>query len=462
MQDLPDFILEFARAIDDAGGRALLVGGTVRDRLLGTKSEDFDFEIYHLDIDRLESALAPFGKISTIGRAFGVLMVHGYDVDFSVPRKDNKIGRTHKDFRCEFDPDMSFADAARRRDLTINSMGVDPLNGQVFDPYGGAEDLRAGRLRATDRDTFTEDPLRALRVAQFIARLEFEADEELRELCSSMDLSDLPGERLWAEFQKLLLLGKQPSLGLEFLRSAALLKFFPELEALVGVPQDATWHPEGPVWEHTLMVVDEAALLRTGDLNEDLLLMYGALCHDLGKPATTFTDEEGRVRSPNHADEGLLPTETFMQRLRAPHDLVRQVQAVVRHHLAPALLTRQNASPRAYRRLARKLGEAGVSTTQLERVARADHFGRHTPDALARVDQSGPAFLAEVERLEIECQAEPPVVQGRHLMARGLAPSAHFKVLLDRCREIQEETGSKDPEEILVRYESEFGALSDS
>ncbi|MFT7484593.1 MAG: tRNA nucleotidyltransferase (CCA-adding enzyme) [Candidatus Paceibacteria bacterium] len=462
MGELPHIIPEFARAIAKAGGRALLVGGCVRDRFLGADSEDHDLEVFGLDLDTLESTLAAFGKVITVGRSFGVLMVQGHEIDFSVPRQDNKIGRTHKDFRCEFDPNMSFEEAARRRDLTINSMGLDPLTEELFDPHGGQGDLREKRLRATDVQTFPEDPLRALRVAQFLARFEFEPDAELHTLCSQSDLLELPGERLWGELKKLLLLSPRPSLGLDFLRTTDLLRFFPELKSMVGVPQDATWHPEGPVWDHTLMVVDEAAKLRTDDEQEDLLLMYGALCHDLGKPLTTFTDEEGRVRSPNHSDKGVPPTESFLERLRAPHQFVDRVCALVRHHLAPALLTQPEVTPRAYRRLARRLGEAGVSMLQLERVARADHLGRTTPEALAREYAAGPKFLAESARLQIEMEPEPAVVQGRHLLERGLQAGPHFALILERCREIQEETGSRTPGVVLTRYEADFGALQDT
>ncbi len=460
MDTLSPTIRDFAETIRGAGGRALLVGGFVRDRLLGRESKDYDFEVYGLEMDELERVLSRFGEVITVGRAFGVLRVKGFDIDFSVPRKDNKIGKLHTDFRCEFDPHMSFDEAARRRDLTINSIGWNPLTGEYLDPYRGREDLAHGRLRATDRATFEEDPLRAVRVAQFRARFELEPDPELVALCREADLDDLSGERLWDEFKKLLLKSRRPSLGFEFLREAELLRFFPELEALDGCEQDAIWHPEGDVWVHTLMVLDEAAALRIGDEEEDLVLMFGALCHDFGKPATTFVDDDGRVRSPNHEAVGEAPTREFMARMRAPHRLTDRVVALVVYHLAPAMLPRQGATPRAYRRLARKLGEADVSIELLARVARADHFGRHTPDALARENPSGEAFLERARELAVEAKPDPDVVLGRHLIERGLKPGRHFRPILDRCREIQDETGLREVEAILELYAREFGPLS--
>lgn len=447
--DLDPDIERFAHAIREAGGRAILVGGFVRDLLLGHASKDVDLEVYGLELAALERLLARFGEVIAVGRAFGVLKVKGYDFDVSVPRRDNKIGKRHRDFRVEVDPNLSFDEASKRRDLTINSIGLDPLTREILDPHGGRRDLVARRLRATDRLTFAEDPLRALRVAQFLARFEMTPDDELFELCREADLRDLSPERLWDEFRKLLLKAERPSLGLEFIEKTGLIRFFPELEAMVDCPQDAIWHPEGTVWVHTLMVVDRAAGLKIGDPEEDLLLMYGALCHDLGKPDTTFTDEEGRVRSPNHEALGVEPTERFLARVRAPKAFTEKVGLLVRYHLAPATFPKQSARPKAYRRLARKLGAADVPLLLLARVARADHFGRTTPDALAGEYPAGEEFLAKIDALHIGDEPEPDAVLGRHLIARGLTPGRHFRGILEACRELQDDRGWTDPDQIL-------------
>ncbi len=445
-------IIEFLTAFQKAGGRGVLVGGLIRDLLLGVESKDYDIEIFGLTMDQLEEILTPFGEVIAVGKSFGVLRVKGYDIDFSIPRRDNKIGKGHRGFRMEFDPQMSFTDAARRRDLRLNSISWDPLADELIDPFEGIQDLKQERLRATDSNTFSEDPLRGLRVAQFAARLEMQPDDELMKLCSELDLSDLSGERLWGEFHKLLLKAKAPSIGFEVMRVTGMLKYFPELLAMVGVPQDPLWHPEGTVWEHTLMVVDEAAKARTGDVNDDLVLMYSALCHDLGKPATTFTDDEGRIRSPNHEPEGVAPTVEFLERLRAPNFLVEQVSVIVRYHLAPAQYIQGGATAKAYRRLARKFSQAGSNLQMLYRLARADHFGRTTPDALAREFPAGEAFLKAAMDLNVEESSDPDVVLGRHLIQRGYKPGPEFGPILDRCREIQDETGWTDSDQILEAY----------
>jgi tRNA nucleotidyltransferase (CCA-adding enzyme) len=448
-------LVEIARGIAADGGRALVVGGYVRDRLRGEESKDYDVEVFGLDLPALERALGRFGEVIAVGRAFGVLQIKGLTIDFSLPRRDSKVASGHKGFEVAFDPGLDFASAASRRDLTINSIGLDPLTGEILDPHAGRADLERRVLRATDASHFSEDPLRGLRVAQFAARFEFAIDPELERLCRALDLAELSAERVLGEWRKLLLKGVRPSLGLEFLRVTNLLRFTPELAALIGVPQDPEWHPEGDCWVHNQLVVDEAAKLRDGG-PDDEALMFGALLHDVGKPPATVT-EDGRVRSPSHDVRGVEIAAAFLERMRAPTDLVTCVGALVEHHLAPALFVKQGATAKAYRRLARKLGAAGASVELLLRVARADHLGRTTDEAVRRVFPAGDEFLARARELTIEREAPRDAVLGRHLIARGMKPGVEFGAILERCREVQDETGWSDPERILRRVLGEAG-----
>ncbi len=444
-------VQKLATSIRDAGGRALVVGGWVRDQLLAIDSKDYDLEVFGLSLDRLEEVLSRFGEVIAIGRSFGVLHIKGMALDVAIPRKDSKTGRGHRGFVADLDPDLGFEEAARRRDLTINSIGYDPLSGEILDPHHGEADLVAKRLRATDPAHFAEDSLRGLRVAQFLARFRMQPDPELFELCAALDLSDLPGERIQEEFRKLLLKSDRPSSGFEFLRETGLLRFFPELEEMVGVPQDPAWHPEGTVWEHTMMVLDEAARLRTGNAIEDWVLMLGALCHDLGKPATTAVGDDGKIRSPGHEPAGVPVTEALLERLRTSAEVVAQVGGLVRHHLAPITLVKDGATAKGFRRLARRLAAAGLDARSLHRLATADHFGRTTPDAIAREFPEGDQFLRRMEELAIADDATPDIVMGRHLIARGLKPGREFGAILEACREVQDETGWDDPDRILDR-----------
>jgi len=436
-----------AGAIAAAGGRALVVGGWVRDRLLGLPSRDVDLEVYGLDVDPLESLLGAFGTVRRVGRAFPVLLVQGLGLQVSLPRRDSAPSEARGSLDA-VDPALDLASASRRRDLTINSIAWDPLADRLHDPHGGLRDLERRVLRATDERHFGEDPLRGLRVAQLAARFEMQPDTRLRALCRALDLSGVAPERQLEEFRKLLLLPKRPSLGLSLLHDTGLLDHYPELLALVGVPQDPLWHPEGEVWRHTLMVVDEAAMLRVGDDAEDAVLLFAALCHDLGKPATTI-EEGGRIRSPRHDVVGAKIAEHLLARLRAPGHLCSAVSVLVRYHLAPALYVREGARPRGYRRLARRLGAAGVSPELLRRVARADHLGRTTEEAIARRFPAGDEFLAQIRALEIDTTPPRDAVLGRHVLARGVPPGPEVGRILARCRELQDESGWTDPEQIL-------------
>ena len=448
--DIPlNLIRDIANAILNAGGRAFVVGGYVRDQLLGIDSKDIDVEIYHLSVIELEQILRTFGEVLHVGKAFGVLRIKDVDVDFSLPRQDLKVQPGHKGFQVSCDPTMSFEDASRRRDVTINSMGLDPITGNLLDPHGGRLDLKAKILRATDPIHFGEDPLRALRVASFAARFRMTPNQELSKLCAVLNLSELSAERIFEEINKLLLKSDHPSIGFDFLRTTGLLRFFPEVETLINVPQEPKWHPEGDVFVHTMMALDQAAKLRRCD-DDDLALMYGTLCHDFGKPMTTEIIN-GRIRSREHDKKGVPVTEAFLNRLRAPKSLVRKVSTLVRHHLAPTLYYRTQATPKAYRQLVRELAAKKVSPNLLLRVARADHLGRTTDDAMAQRFPAWEHFQKTVESLSLEQKAPSDVVLGRHLIARDLKPGQHFTRILTQCREVQDETGWNDPEKILDR-----------
>ncbi|MCB1744210.1 MAG: CCA tRNA nucleotidyltransferase [Gammaproteobacteria bacterium] len=457
----PPRLLRVLQAIADHGGRGLIVGGWVRDGLLGLPARDMDVEVFGLGLESLRPLLARFGTVVAVGRSFAVLKIKGLDADFSLPRASSLGSSVRGDLRSGADPGLDATSAARRRDLTINSMAFDPLQAALLDPLDGLSDLRAGRLRPADPTLFGEDPVRGLRVAELLARygqrFDLKVDPELLRICMRLDLSDCAAERLYESFKKLLLRGDRPSLGLAFLRQSTLLRFFPELAALVEVPQSPYWHPEGCVWTHTLMVTDAAAGLRRGD-EDDPALMFGALCHDLGKPETTV-EHDGRIRSPRHEQAGIAPTTRFLAQLSAPGRLLKQVCALVEHHLKPVQFPAAHARAGAYRRLARQLAAAEVSIELLARVARADQLGRTTSNARQGLVPEVDAFLQQAAALEVTQSARPDVVQGRHLLARGIEPGPRMGELLARCRELQDEIGETRPEPIIDRLFDQLDPL---
>jgi tRNA nucleotidyltransferase (CCA-adding enzyme) len=338
---------------------------------------------------------------------------------------------------------MTFKEAARRRDLTINSIAMDPFTGEIIDPFDGKGDCENKILRATDSEKFLEDPLRALRVAQFISRFDMKPDETLNLLCTQADLSELPGERIFEEFRKLLL-GNFPAKGLQALKDWGLLKFFPELQAMVNCPQESEWHPEGDGFTHSLLSIQRAR-----EMTDDFVLLMAVLCHDLGKPlCTDFI--EGRLRSRKHEEAGEAPTRSFLNRLRAPNDMIEKIVKLVIKHLTPHHFSKQkDIGPSAFRRLAREMGEVGLTLQDIELVARSDHFGRTTPDAIARKFPAGDLFLEKARELNVEVKSDPDVVMGRHLIELGMNPSPEFGKILKECRKTQDERGFKDPKEIL-------------
>jgi tRNA nucleotidyltransferase (CCA-adding enzyme) len=441
MADVPKKILALARAVRDAGGRALLVGGCVRDALLGLKPKDWDVEVYGVEPAPLRALLENFGRVDAVGEAFTVYKL-GRDLDVSLPRRERKTARGHRGFVVEGDPSMTFAEAARRRDFTINAILEDPLDGELIDPFDGQIDLRNKILRAVAPETFVEDSLRVLRAAQLAARFDLEIDAATVELCRSIDLTDLPSERVWGELEKLLLQSARPSVGFEWLAKLnATPQLFPEVHALVGVPQETDWHPEGDVDVHTFLTLDRAReLIDDLPYAKRVTVMLAALCHDFGKPATTEFIE-GRTRSRGHDEAGVAPTNTFLDRLKIytldGYDVRSQVVALVREHLKPGefYLKRAEVTDGAFRRLARR-----CELDLLYRVARADSLGRNAPwvapekwfDAVAQE-----WFINRARELEVERRPPAALLMGRHLLEMGLPPSPRVGEIARAVYEMQ-------------------------
>ncbi len=432
---LPEELQRIAQALSQSGGQAYLVGGAVRDALLGIPlPKDLDVEVFGLEAARLEAVLQGFGRVQLVGKSFGVwkLATEQADYDFSLPRRERKVAAGHQGFEVESDAQMSFAEAASRRDFTINSMGYDLLAQRWEDPYGGASDLRRRLLRHIG-PAFSEDPLRALRAVQFVGRFQLSLHPDTVRLCRQQDLAEVSPERLFEEFRKLFLKAPVPSLGMRALEEMNGLRFFPELQALTQTPQQPEWHPEGNVWLHTLMVLDEAARLRTSEDSDDLALMLGALCHDLGKPPTTVWQDE-RWRSPRHDGVGVEVTRRLLDRLTRHQALIETVCALVQNHLQPYHLyhLRERLTSGAIRRLALR-----ISIPLLVRLAQADFSGRTLPESLARDFPAGTWLLEEAARLKVADRKPQPLLQGRHLMALGVKPGPQMGQLLQEAFEQQ-------------------------
>lgn len=427
-------VRDIAEDVDAIGGRALIVGGSVRDRLRNggwSNDTDWDLEVFGLSGEQLKDVLSKHGHIDLVGEAFGVIKMHGLNIDVSLPRRDSKRGFGHRGFDVESDPHMTVEDAARRRDFTINAMSFDPLLNDLIDPFNGRADLNAGLLRMVDPATFGDDPLRVLRGMQFCARFGLTAHRDTIQEC--VELFDegmgLSVERVWEEWRKMIVQGTVISKGFKFLRESGWIMHYPELMALVGCNQDPEWHPEGDVWTHTGFCLDAFADLPL-DGDDKLIVGFSVLCHDLGKPSTTqFMD--GRWRAHGHEGAGTDPARSFLKRIGFPQRLRGSVYPLIENHLAPVVFYKDQVSNRAMLRLANRVGRMDLLTD----VCFCDQAGR--PPAPVNADALN-WFTQRAQSLHIADKKPVPIVQGRDLIdSLGMTPSAIFGPILAACMEAQ-------------------------
>ena len=436
------------------GAQPILVGGCVRDYFLNLPIKDYDIEVYNIEnVDTLAQHLEPYGSVKLVGKSFGVLKLKTTEdeYDFALPRTEKKVSSGHTGFEVTTDSSLSFKEAALRRDFTINAIGYDFTQELFLDPYEGIKDIKNNCLCYINAKTFQEDALRVYRAIQFAARFRFTIEANTFKLCQQMiheeEFRTLAKERIFEEFKKFLLKAKQPSIGFKLMRKMGLITFYPELEALIACEQEPQYHPEGDVWIHTLMCLDEMAHLRSDNEEENLLLMFAILCHDLGKPATTKVID-GKITSHKHEKEGVEPTIQFLQRLTNEKKLIDEVIPLVQYHLAPFQLFLQNSSQKAVKRLATK-----VNIEKLCKVALADCKGRTILDK-SKCDKAIDWLLQQAKQLNVHNEALPPLVQGRDLIALGLQPCKAFSTILEAAYDKQLENDALSKEEILHSIKS--------
>ena len=455
-------VLRLCEVVRKAGGRAMLVGGSVRDQLLGIESKDFDIEVYQLEPSRLRQVLEQIGRVSAVGDKFSVykqVFIPGgitktdeearvrerCEIDVSLPRRESKSGRGHRGFVIEGDPTMSFEEAARRRDFTINAILFDPLTGETVDPYGGRDDLKRRVLKAVASDTFIEDSLRVLRAVQLAARFQMTIDADTVNLCRTIDLSDLPRERIWGEIEKLLVLAPQPSIGLDAAFELGVLdKLFPQIRALVGIESDRVHSNDDDAFKHTKQSLDIAAKLDT-DLSKPqrIAVMLATLCHDLG----AGSKETSTVSESDISANVVEATRSVLNRLGVfginGYDVRSQVLALVREHLKPRQyhLARETITGGDFRRLAQK-----VDIDLLYRVARA--CAAADPDGSPAVAEQW--FIERALALGVEHGPPAPLLQGRDLIEAGYEPGPEMGRLLREAYELQLDGKITTAEEALA------------
>ena len=418
---------ELATRVRQAGGRAMLVGGCVRDGLMGVPCKDIDIEVYGLAPRALKALLSELGEVVEKGASFGVYGLAHSNIDVAMPRRERRTGDRHTDFDVSVDPNLSFEAASMRRDFTINAMLRDALTGELIDLWGGQRDLAARCVRHVNDRTFGEDALRVFRAAQFAARFGAEVAPRTLELCAAMDVTALSVERVFDELCKALLKAEKPSIFFRVLRGTDHLKeYFPEIEACVGVRQNPVYHPEGDVFEHTMLVLDCAAALRER-AQWPLGFMVAALTHDLGKAVSTQVQPDGKITSYGHEVAGLPLCESQLRRLTSHARLIEYAKNMMWLHMRPNVL----AGCRSKKKKTRMMFDLSLCPEDLILLSRADASGKRD----APYDEGNEAFLWE--RLEdYRAVMARPMVTGKDLVAAGLAPGPDFARWLDRAKQL--------------------------
>lgn len=430
LESLPKFLVQVSQDIHQAGGASYLVGGWVRDALLGVESKDYDIEVYGLEEDELLNLLRPYGKPSSVGKSFGVyiMRVQGIHYDFSFPRTETKVGQGHRGFEVQADPHLNFEVASSRRDFTINAMGYNLFTLEIEDPQQGQRDLASGTLRHVG-PAFGEDPLRALRAIQFIGRFNLSVPQETVQICQEQDLSELSTERFEEEFKKLLLKSKHITRALDYLVEMQLIRFFPELSSVIPVTS-----------------IDEAHdyLKYFEDERDQLIFMYTLLTLKMND--TDFESFMARFTNDAKLLKGIRSRRVAFEHWTGSHDT--QSHDVKNNDVKNPGVIRRMALNCPIQEFMLYVSLTQGAILQIQSIQEAIATQRITyllekPEAL---DSKLQAITQSAQQWGVFTEAPQPWFQGRDLIAEGFKPGPKFGVALKECFEKQLDEEFKDPQ----------------
>ena len=439
-------IKKLAERVAELGGRAYFVGGIVRDEIMGRPIKDVDIEVHGISETILETVLKEIGKPIRFGSAFGVYSLAGHNIDIALPRSESKSGTSHRDFDIRIDPFIGIKEAARRRDFTMNALLKDVLTGEITDPYGGTEDIKNRIICHIDDRKFGEDPLRALRAAQFRSRFGFQVAPSTISICRTLDLRFLSAERVEMEMKKALLESRQPSEFFECLREMDQLGYwFQELEQLIGLEQNPVFHPEGDVWTHTMMVLDRAARFRPC-VSDPYAFMLLALTHDLGKITTTeFVN--GAIHAYGHELQGAEIAERFLDRVCHGNEIKRYIRNMLPNHMRPNKIAESKSAVKKTNRLFDDVvapsdliyfaicDKPKLPHIMLSKENKEDPSGLYTESEKTR-EKERIDFL--FDRLEIyKTMMSEPYVTGKDLINNGITPGDDFSLILEYAHKLR-------------------------
>ena len=392
--------------LQEHNSRPVIVGGFVRDAFLKIESKDIDIEVYNVSsFEKLEKILQEFGSVNSVGKSFGVCKLHvnNLELDFTLPRLDNKLSSGHKGFDVKIKPDFDFIQAASRRDFTINAIGYDVINQKILDPFNGIKDLKNKILKAVDKDSFIEDPLRVLRAVQFCARFCLTMDKKLFNLCKKMIdadmLKELSKERIFQEMKKLLLKSQKPSIGFEILKELNALKYFPQLKEI-----------QKKDWVYTLLTLDKMTSFFTCNENTNLALMLSILC----------------INFDNSHDFSL--TKKFIKRLSNKKELLEHTLTLVKSYPILKDISPQKIDNPLLYKLASK-----VNIEELLLLNKTDYLIKNSTNSYKLFD----IIKEKAENLNILNKKAPPFLQGKDILKYGITPSREYSNILNRAYEAQ-------------------------
>src|SRR5215831_8528105 len=458
---------------------AYVVGGAVRDELLGLDSKDADFLVPGLDTEGLRAALAPFGRVEDLvvaerlvgvrlhPRDGGIRKLTRAGIEFAPPRKEISTGPGRHDFEIVADPSLSVEDDMRRRDFTVNAMARRLETGELVDPLGGRVDLESGRLRTVSPQSFREDPLRLVRALRFVSQLGFQPDDELlvqmREEAPAVKL--VSGERIggglaadgMGELSKLLL-GGEPARALRLARDTdVLVELLPEFGPAIGFDQESRYH-DLTVDEHTFAVVQA-----TADQGFSLPVRLAALFHDLGKPIVGWRGQDGRLHyyakpgfaARGHDQVGADLADAAMVRLRYPNALRKHVVRIVRRHMFQPGKGDARRARRFLRRNGDELAFDLIDHKQADLLGKRGTDGEPPPvDELERL-----AAFREVveEQLSSPHRLRDLAIDGNDLIKLGFRPGPQLgHILHDLLDAVVDEPELNTPDQLLARAKEQL------
>lgn len=430
-------LIQISKDIHSEGGDVYFVGGYVRDNILGLDNKDIDVEIHNISVDKVKNILSKYGSVDIVGASFGVLMLRGLDIDFAFPRTESRTGSKHTDFEITVNPYLGLEDASKRRDFTMNSIMQNVLTGEYIDLHGGISDIKNKVIKYVDKETFVEDALRPLRACQFASRLGFKVDPSVINLAKTMDYKNLSKERIVVELDKGLLKSDKPSIALNYLLEMGILnQIIPELVDLKGCEQNKEFHPEGDVWNHTMLVIDKGAQLKH-KTNNPRFFMYACLLHDIGKPSTTEFDEKGILRSKNHDKVGADIAVSILNRLTTEKEIAKYVYSLTKYHMvAHKLLELKDY------KIKKIMLDCDINDLLI--LNTCDISGRESSESsIQRLSKVKSKFEKINELSEGGFGVIEPYIQGRNLIELGMKPSKEFGELIKASFELQLQGKSK-------------------